>query len=229
MFTLDHVVPWGRSHDEYCRMFTLSDTDLSRTILGCGDGPASFNAEATRRGTAVVSCDPLYQFNVSQIRERIAQTYDEVIAQTRRNEAEFVWTDIRSVEELGRLRMSAMNEFLEDFERGTVDGRYVDAALPSLPFADGSFDLALCSHFLFLYTTQLGEGFHQLAIRELCRVAREVRVFPLLALGGKRSPLVDAAIGDLRRTGFASSIEKVPYEFQLGGNEMMRIRTPRTS
>ena len=44
MFTLDQVVPWGRSFDEYRRMFALSDDDLTGSILGCGDGLASFNA-----------------------------------------------------------------------------------------------------------------------------------------------------------------------------------------
>jgi hypothetical protein len=204
-------------------MFALSDTDLSQRILGCGDGPASFNADATRRGMTVVSCDPLYQFNVPEIRERIAQTYDEVIAQTRRNEADFVWTEIRSVDELGRVRMSAMNAFLDDFARGLAEGRYVNAGLPSLPFADGSFALALCSHFLFLYTTQLGETFHRHALIELCRVASEVRIFPLLALGGRPSPLVDQAKADLGAAGFVVAVERVPYEFARGGNEMLTI------
>jgi hypothetical protein len=84
MFTLDHVVPWGRSFDEYRRMFALTGNDLARPILGCGDGPASFNAEATRRGHRVVSCDPIYRFGRSEIQERIAATYDQVLAQTRR-------------------------------------------------------------------------------------------------------------------------------------------------
>ncbi len=48
MFTLDHVVPWGRSFEEYRAMFAIDDRDLDGGILGCGDGPASFNAEATR-------------------------------------------------------------------------------------------------------------------------------------------------------------------------------------
>ena len=85
MFTLDEVVPWGRSFDEYRRMFALTDDDLRGRILGCGDGPASFNAEATRRGARVTSCDPLYKLSVQQIRERIAATAEEIIEQTRRN------------------------------------------------------------------------------------------------------------------------------------------------
>lgn len=43
-FTLDKVVPWGRSYDEYVSMFDLSGADLGVRILGCGDGPAEFNA-----------------------------------------------------------------------------------------------------------------------------------------------------------------------------------------
>jgi hypothetical protein len=41
-------------------MFALSDADLRGRVLGCADGPASFNAEATRRGTSIISADPLY-------------------------------------------------------------------------------------------------------------------------------------------------------------------------
>ena len=228
MFTLEQVVPWGRSFDEYCSMFALSSDDHALRILGCGDGPASFNAEATRQGMAVTSCDPIYKWDADQIRDRIAATYDQIIDQTRQNKDEFVWNSIRSVDELGQVRMAAMEAFLSDYRQGKGDGRYVEAALPKLPFADGFFDLALCSHLLFLYSVQLGEEFHRDSLRELCRVAREVRVFPLLALGGQPSPYADPSVTDLRESGHDVSIEKVSYEFQRGGNQMLRIRT-RTS
>lgn len=130
-------------------MFALSDADLKTRILGCADGPASFNAEATRRDLRVVSCDPLYRYAASQVRRRIAETYDVVLAQTRANRDEFVWDTFGSVDALGAARMAAMRDFLEDFDAGKAQGRYVEAALPALPLADRSFDLALCSHFLF--------------------------------------------------------------------------------
>lgn len=227
MFTLDQVVPWGRSFDEYQRMFALTERDFGLRLLGCGDGPASFNAEATRRGAQVVSCDPIYQYDADQIQARIAATYDAILNQTRQNMNEFVWTNIRSVDELGRIRMEAMNEFLKDYSCGRSAGRYIDAELPNLPFDDRSFDLALCSHFLFLYSAQLGESFHLSAIREMSRVAREVRIFPLLALGAAPSPWVRSVAEACRAHGFRVSIEHVPYEFQRGGNQMMRIYRAR--
>jgi methyltransferase family protein len=224
MFTLDRVVPWGRSFDEYRHMFALSEHDLQTRILGCADGPAGFNAEASRRGAAVVSCDPLYGAHTRQIRQRIEATFDEMLDQTRRNADEFVWDTITSVDELAVLRTSAMETFLADYDEGRIAGRYVEGELPALPFPDQSFDLALCSHFLFLYSDQLGEAFHLDAVHELRRVAREVRIFPLLALGCRPSPYVDTIVASVRISRGDVSIEAVPYEFVRGGNQMMRIR-----
>src|SRR5688572_44994 len=137
MFTLDSVLPWGRSFDEYRRMFALTDDDLTHRILGCGDGPASFNAEATRRGVRVVSVDPIYRFEKLQIEERLAATYDQILEQVRRNAGEFVWGEgIRTIDELAQVRMAAMRVFLEDYDAGRVDGRYVNAELRARPFPD---------------------------------------------------------------------------------------------
>jgi hypothetical protein len=225
MFTLDQVVPWGRSYEEYASMFSLTGSDMAGRILGCGDGPASFNAEATRRGIKVVSCDPIYTFNKADIKARIVATYEQVIDQTKHNQNEFVWEAITSVEELGQVRMAAMEAFLDDYPAGLVEGRYLNFELPSLPFPDGEFDLALCSHFLFLYSRQLDEAFHDASLLELCRVAKEVRVFPLLALGGTISPHLERSIEMLHAAGHQVSIQQVNYEFQRGASEMLRIQS----
>ena len=222
-FTYESAVPWGRSFQEYCQMFALTDADLQRRILGCADGPASFNTEMTRRGYSVVSSDPLYQFSSAQIRKRIEETYDDVIGQTERNQELFVWTRISSVEELGRVRLAAMEEFLADYDYGKVKGRYVAAELPELPFSDHAFDLSLCSHFLFLYSPILSLDFHLQAVAELCRVAREVRIFPLLTYDGVTSPHVEPVIEGVREAGLNVDTVRVEYEFQRGGNTMMRI------
>ena len=208
-------------------MFALSDADLQLRILGCADGPASFNAEATWRGASVISIDPLYRLDTRTIRDRVAASYDQMLEQARRNTQQFVWDTIRSVEELGRIRMLAVQAFLDDYDLGKSQGRYVDAELPSIAFPDKSFDLAVCSHFLFLYTEHLSEAFHRSAILELCRVACEVRIFPLLALEGRISPYVAGIVDDLSES-YEVSLETVPYEFQRGGNQMMRVRPLQT-
>ncbi|MCF6154266.1 MAG: SAM-dependent methyltransferase [Candidatus Brocadia sp.] len=223
-FTLDKVVPWGRSFEEYVKMFGMTDEDLKLRILGCSDGPASFNSGMNKRGYIAISIDPIYQFDAKQIEKRIQETYDDIIEQLHENKGDYIWNTIKSVGELGQVRMSAMREFLADYEKGKQERRYLAESLPSLPFGDGQFDLALCSHFLFLYTKQLSFEFHRTAIAEMIRVAKEVRIFPLLDLEGLPSPYVDEITEGLQRGGYAVEVQKVPYEFQRGGNQMIRIR-----
>jgi len=222
-FELSNVVPWGRSFEEYVAMFALTRDDLGQEILGCADGPASFNAVAARYGYKITSADPLYRFSEEQIRSRIEETAVSIAEQTRQNRDEFVWTYFRSVEELIVERMNAMSDFLADYAAGSEAGWYVNASLPSLPFSDGQFDIALCSHFLFLYSEQHDAQFHVESISELRRVSREVRVFPLLELGSVPSRHLEVVAKGLERWGHRTKRVRVAYEFQKNGNEMLVI------
>lgn len=223
MVALDRVVTWGRSFDEYVAMFALSEQDLQRPVLGCGDGPSSFAAELTARGGTAVSVDPIYRFTADEIQRRIMEAYPLVLEQARSKAHLFVWDSIPSVEALGRVRMAAMNRFITDYSARRSQGGYVAAELPNLPFSSGSFGLAVCSHLLFLYSGQFDESFHVRSIAEMCRVAREVRVFPLLALNAKHSAHLRPVTQRLQELDYDVRIENVPYEFQKGGNEMLRI------
>jgi len=223
-FTLDKVVPWGRSYDEYLAMFALTKTDLTRHILGCGDGPAGFNAELTRRGGRIVSVDPIYAFDATQIKKRISETREKVLTQLRNNHNDYIWDAIASIEELERVRMAAMDTFLADYDNGKRKGRYIDGELPTLPFVSGVFDLALSSHFLFLYSMHLSAEFHLQALREMLRVAREVRIFPLITLDGMPSPHLGFVTESLSKQGYRIEIKPVLYEFQRGGNEILVVQ-----
>ncbi|HWQ18211.1 MAG TPA: hypothetical protein VN455_00415 [Methanotrichaceae archaeon] len=223
-FQLANVVPWGRSFEEYISMFALSEQDLHKSILGCADGPASFNCELTERGGSIISVDPLYEYGGQQIKQRIDETFNEIMKQTRENMNEFIWTNISSVEELGRVRMEAMAKFLFDYDRGRSEGRYRPQSLPSLSFSDDQFQMALCSHFLFLYSDHLDLEFHIRSIREMCRVSCEARIFPLTKLGASISPHLQAVVDHFEDEGYEVDIARVPYEFQRGGNQMLRIR-----
>ena len=224
---LDQVVPWGRSLREYEAFFRLDATDpddLELRVLGCADGPASFNAEWTRAGGQALSIDPLYQFSADEIRERFEATVDDVIAQVEATPDAWSWTFHRDSKSLLETRREVMATFVEDFERGRGEGRYRRGALPALDLDDESFDLALSSHFLFLYSGHFSLDFHVGSMLELCRVAREVRVFPLLSLTRERSPHLDRVRSALDGQGYESAIERVDYELQKGGDEMLRVR-----
>jgi hypothetical protein len=223
-FQLKDIVPWGRSFEEYVAMFALSEHDLGKRILGCGDGPASFNSELTKQGGAVVSIDPLYTFSADDISKRINETFEDVMRETRKNMDEFVWRHIRSIDELGEVRMKAMRDFLSDYPQGKIDGRYLPESAPILTLPDDTFDLGVSSHFLFLYSDHLDLSFHIDCITELCRVCGETRIFPLLQLGATPSPHVQPVSQHFRASGYEVAQVEVPYEFQRGGNQMLTIR-----
>src|SRR5205823_721332 len=124
--------------------------------------------EMHRRGRRVVSVDPIYQFTPDEIRSRVEAVRDTMIDQVRQQPGQFVWDFIRSPEHLQEVRLTAMERFLSDFRPETRD-RYLAVSLPNVP--DGRFDLALCSHFLFLYSDRLDAEFHIDSIRAMLRVA----------------------------------------------------------
>ena len=224
-FNLKQTVPWGRSFDEYCKMFTLSKSDLKQSILGAGDGSAAFNAVLTEQGGQVVSVDPIYAFSAEQVRQRIEAIFDDMVLQVAANAEHLSLDQFGSAEALGQVRMQAMHRFLQDFDNGKSQGRYQDVELPMLPFNDNQFDLALCSHLLFLYSEQLGLEFHIQSVLELCRVAKEVRIFPLLDLSHRPSEHLESVIETLEQAKFKATVETVAYEFQIGANQMLRVQS----
>jgi hypothetical protein len=206
-------------------MFSLSEDDFNGKILGCGDGPACFNAQLSKNGGNVISVDPIYQFNTSEIRSRIDEVYPRIMEQMSKNQDDYVWKNIRNVEELGKVRLDAMKLFLADYEEGKKSGRYINASLPNLPFQNAEFDLALCSHYLFLYSEHVDQEQHLLSMKELCRVAKEVRVYPLLSIGNNaKSPHLEPVMSVLTETGISISLVPVEYEFQKGATEMLVAR-----
>jgi hypothetical protein len=225
---LGEVIPWGRSFEEYRRMFALTGEDLAGSILGCGDGPASFNAEAAALGHHIVSCDPIYACSAGEIERRVEGCSDRVISLVKQRPDTFVWDYFRDPDHLGECRLAALRRFLADFDAGKREGRYITGSLPTLPFADGHFSLALVSHLLFLYSELLDLSFHIAAMEELLRVASEVRVFPLLDLDRQWSRHVAPVREHLAGAGFEVEVVATEYEFRRAadhaGNRMMRVR-----
>jgi len=221
---LTDIVPWGRTLLEYKEMFNLTENDLKSKIVGCGDGPASFNAELTSCGGSIISVDPTYRLTKEQFTRRIDEVAEVVMARVRQHVDAFVWKNIANPDELYKMRMSAMKQFLEDYDVGKKEGRYIEASLPHLPFKEQEFELALSSHFLFLYNEHLDEQFHKEAIAEMLRIAKEVRIFPLVTLTGEVSSYLEPIMDYFNSRGYECRVVKMGYEFQKGGDEMLEIR-----
>jgi hypothetical protein len=221
---LDSVVPLGRSFEEYSLMFDLSSHNLKSKIVGVGDGPASFNCTMSKMRHSVVSVDPIYTLSSHEIKNQFEQNIDNIIKQVQESPDEWIWKFHASPEELKKHRRKVINQFSDDFESGKEEKRYIVGELPSLNFENDQFDLALCSHFLFLYSEHFDFEFHKKSIEEMLRISREIRIFPLLDLEKHSSKYVAPLINLYENKGCEIEVRKVNYELQRGGNEMLRIR-----
>ena len=194
MFTLDQVVPWGRSFAEYQQLFALTPADLERRDprLRRRTGGLQRRGHAARRAASsrAIRCMPSAASTSRRGSPRPATPSSSRPAATPTSSSGGTASPrSTSWARSGCGRCASSSTTTTPARRRAATST---PACPSLPFADGSFDLALCSHLLFLYSAQFDEAFHRASIREMCRVAAEVRIFPLLALDGSRSPFVEA-------------------------------------
>jgi hypothetical protein len=222
---LDRVAFYGRTLGEYLRIF---DLDLSSwgdcSILDCPGGASSFVAEAHRRGIRTVACDPLYEDDVSRLIERGEADIEHVMDRVAHVPHLYQWNCYSSLNELKGYRLMALRRFQYDYPSGLLEQRYIKAELPRLPFENRSFDLVLSGHFLFTYSDRLDYAFHRDSILELFRVsAKEVRIYPLQEPDAQPYQHMNQLLADLRQRGIVAEIRPVPFEFQRGSNQMLRI------
>ena len=211
----------SRSLDEYRRMFALTDAELTTRILDCPGGAASFTAEVNAAGGHASACDPTYELSVEQVRDTTLDSLRRAYTYHQTNPDEYAWTYFRDANHYRQERTRSVELFAAD--RAAHPDDYVPAALPTLPFADQRFDLVLSSHLLFSYADRLDRAFHLESLRELARVGREVRVFPLVPMGMTENPELAAIRAALTAAGLRTMVHTVDYEFQRGGNAMMSI------
>ncbi len=223
---LDRIVFIGRTYFEYMRMFDLGRSDLEKgPVLDCAAGPSSFTAEACEKGFDVTACDVLYETPRELLVEKGRQDIEHTFQKVDDVPHLYVWKYYRNRDEIISLRNKSLDIFSRDFPRGFIQGRYVHAALPRLPFPDKSFSLVLSSHFLFLYGDRLDLDFHKACLKEMARVSSgEVRIFPLQGLNAKPYHHMKEILSFLKSENVDAEIREVPFEFQKGSNKVMRLK-----
>lgn len=228
---LSSVAFFGRGFAEYCQFLRLDPAALQRrSVLDVAAGPSTFTLDACRQGARAVAVDPLYGCSIGALATHVQLDYARMFEQLRRK-PHLVRVGDRpgsgaahfpSIAAAEQDRRGAAERFLNDYEDGFLQGRYVGASLPRLPFADQSFDLVLCAHLLFLYAAQFNYAWHLAACRELVRVsAGEVRIHPICGLDGLPSPHLDQIQRDLAAVNISSRIVPLDYEFFVGARAML--------
>jgi len=219
---LEDFLITGRTFDEYVAFFGLDIEALKgKKVLDCPSGASGFVAEAVRRGIDAHGCDMLYGFETEAVMKQAESSLHKIYEDTEWMQG-YNLSFYGSVGGHRRCRESALASFRADFP----SERYRCERLPGLSYEDDSFDLLLSSHLLFVYDDRLDLDFHVASIAEMLRVAREVRLFPLVDFRNSRrdeaenfSPLVREITAR-----FNAEIVPVGFEFQPGAGAMLRLR-----
>ena len=224
-YRLSFVAFFGRTFDEYMQMFSITPEELRKgRTLDCPSGPDSFIAEGLRQGLDVVGCDPMYQFDASEIHARGKASIDATFEELKKNPDSL---HHKNLQEFTRNKYLALEAFAADYALNKKHGRYVHASLPKLPFADGSFDRVLTANFLMLYACVADGGlydgaefdldFHLRSVDELARVSKhEIRMSPTRAASSPwgEHPYLQAVMERLRSHQF--TVELVPSVYDDG-------------
>ncbi len=220
---LSAVSFFGRSLTEYALFFALDVHSLrGRDVLDVAGGPSSFAAEACARRINAVAVDPLYGGKLATLAAHVQLDYAAMFAQMRAKPHRLRLKSFPSIDAAEQDRRTAAQRFLSDYEAHFIHNRYIGASLPRLPFFDGTFDLVLCAHLLFIYAKYFDFDWHLAACRELARVAaEEVRIHPLCGIDGKPYPGLSRLRRELKESGIASDVRPVDYEFFAGATTML--------
>jgi hypothetical protein len=211
------------TYNDYKVMFDLDSSMLNRKILEFPGGFSSFHATAHEQSETVVSLDPLYDLdqamlsNVIQQQSHLWQTH---IHDTQENpEAHAI-----AKEKYARFE-HACHLFLKDYLSSIGQQRYLPWETDKkLPFEDHSFQLALCSHWLFKQSFSLQQTID--FIDEMCRVAGEVRIFPLLTEKFESPHYLGHLMANFQARGYQISCVAIDFEKNEKGSAMLSIISP---
>ncbi|USQ14984.1 hypothetical protein J2N86_06725 [Legionella lytica] len=217
------LVLWGHNVDEYRDMFDLSQDDMNSRILEYGCGPSAVNAQQFHEAHEAVSCDPLFVLDKDTLSSKAVMIFSEMVHEVQKEQDKFDFSEYGSLEQLIEKRQRGMKEFFADYEQGKAEGRYYGAADYHLPYPDFSFDFALSAHYLFADLEDQTIDFHLNVIRELARVAKEVRIFPLIDREGKTSELLGPVLLQLQQENYGVEVREVVYHLHKAENAMLRV------
>jgi SAM-dependent methyltransferase len=207
-------------------MFDLPEQLGGKRILDIAGGASSFTADCNSKGIFAQAVDPRYSYApeivLADARAEIETSTEKLRALAHR----FDWTYYGGIDQHRAGRLESFHRFAADFSASDAKKRYIAGSLPELPLADQSFDIVLCSHFLFLYADQFDASFHERAVLDMIRICRpggQVRIYPLLSLRWEPYPHLSSLLAAICSTGASPSIEDSLLPFIPNSSKMLVI------
>lgn len=217
------LVLWGHDLDEYEEMFALSKKDLSLSILEYGCGLSAINQQLNGSAKKIVSIDPLFSKEKEDLFLESSIIFNDMIEIVKHDINKFNFEKYPDLDGFIAKRKLGIKKFFEDYDLGKKEGRYLKNDHFPIDFNDFTFDYALCSHYFFAGESKSDLKNYFEIIKELTRVAKEVRIFPLIDRFGQPAHLLGPLLLVLQNNNYGVEVKEVAYHLQPEGNAMLRI------
>ena len=239
---MNKLALWGYDRADCRAMFNLSEEDMASKILEYGCGPNILNLQQKKaiqeisnfshktdeetnsfEDHVVISCDPLFVLDKDTLSSKVRLIFADVIESIKKNQIPFDFNSSEGLDALVAERLQGIHQFFEDYDLGKMQNRYLGVTDYHLPFSDFYFDFALSAHYLFADLQGQTVDYHLEVIRELARVAKEVRLFPLIDSNGDTSQLLGPVLLGLQQENYGVEVKEVNFHLHKAGNAMLRI------
>lgn len=221
-------VLWGHHFGEYQDMFDLPKTIEHKKILEFACGPTSVNQELVQANNQVISLDPWFEQDKQKMQARFAENFENQIKNIQVHSERFDLIKYGRLEQLKEQRQKGFAQFLNDYDAGWEQKRYQHIHMnKTFPFENASFDFALCANYLFTDLIHQDVDFHVHWIKEMARVAHDVRIYPLTNYKAKPSMILGPVLLALQQLGFQVSVQEVAFRFVPESKAMLRVQAGR--
>ncbi len=221
---MEPLVLWGNTLIDYQQMFDLQPATFDGQLLEFASGPSGVNAKLTEQGISVVSYDQRFKLPASGLRDITERDFEQVLKSVQQAPEHYQWQTYASPMVLAENRRAGIERFFDDYTQGLADKRYMagDEWMP-LPFADFTFDLVVSAHFFLQESECYSLDWQAQMIAELCRVGRELRIFPLVNEQGDTTAMLGPLMQLLQQQKIGVEIREVDYHFVPNDNAMLRV------
>ncbi len=207
--------PTGFSFEQYQQMFALDDAGLQGRILDLGGGFSTFNCQGRAAGYDIVSFDALYELSPAKINDRVDAWCLDLVQQGLACDSELSQAYCADLAERSR-------QFSQDVQSDQAQGHYLSQWQDIDKLSDSSFSCVVAPYYFF-HSVAGSLDDHIDVINVLCRVATELRIFPLLAESGKAPEQLGPLMLALQQQNLALEVVTVDGEMPYGSGAMLRV------
>ncbi len=221
--TKHEAIPcWIHGLEEYEQMFDLQADDYRKILFDFPGSISSFNADVYQQAHRIVSGDTIYSMDFPAMQAYVEQLLQSNYAYLKQHAQAVLRHGVADIESIFKIVQDNSERFLTDYVTGKKQARYQAVFMPHLPYKNHEFQLALCCDYVFNHHKQ-NDCTPQEVVFELCRIAEEVRIFPVLTERGEPSTWLGPLMLELQQRHYGIEVRHVAFKNVKGNNAMLRI------